>query len=208
MSRTRSQVGLDPKFLIEHNRTTYTNSSFHQSRSRIDSKSPFRKGKRLPVIPSDPLKHYRGASMGPGAYTIDRDLLPKKPKTNMEKLKVGFNSKEIRFDFMEPKKEELVKVSKEQKIMESLEFNGKDKVIGRKNPKKKRILRKQPIENFPKEDRFKDNTVIPDKIKQPGPGAYDLKGFAAKDYSKNSAFFRSRLDRLNLEKPKRNRLIV
>lgn len=153
-----------------------------------------KKKKRLPVLPPDPLKHYRGATMGPGEYEIKRDLLQNKPKTISKG--VGFNSRAIRFDFMEPKKEPKdvkTEVDKEEDIMNSLIFSRSPNEL-----KKKEFPSKIENGNFAKEDRFKDVSINPYKQKQPGPGAYDINGFAKSDFQRESAFFRSNSKRLGM----------
>lgn len=188
--RDESKKQLNAKFLIQPETANSTVTSYHRKTGSNILSSP-KKKKRLPILPPDPLQHYRGATMGPGAYEIKRDLLPKKPKSHSHG--VGFNSRSIRFDFMEPKRntQPEIKISREEEIMNSLIFS--------KNTKKKRrkiIPLKYNKGNFSKEDRFKDVSIIPDKSRQPGPGAYDIKGFASADYKQVSAFFRSNSQRL------------
>lgn len=187
---------LDTKFLIQPDQST-TLSTLGSNTSKLNFKKSNSKlsKKRLPILPPDPLKNFRGITMGPGEYEIKRDILPQKPKTNTVNLGVGFNSKSIRFDFMEPKKKikTLKKISKEEEIMKSLIFSRDAVEMNSFENDNNNNYTLNSDGNFSRDERFK---VKKAKIGLPGPGAYDIPGFADGDFHKESAFFRSNSKRL------------
>ena len=154
----------------------------------------------------DSLKHYRGASMGPGAYDIDRSILKKKPINQSEELGIAFSSSLHRFGDTNPQIDAVTG----KFIPGPKDFKGPQLYIGDQKNRRKSpagflrgvgVLNKRSSsqQTFGKLDRFQSvQEEAPDKKYFPGPGAYDprLSVDPSGSREKGSIFFRSKSKRI------------
>ena len=159
-------------------------------------KSVRRRRRQEKVPPPDPFKHFRGASMGPGAYTINRDLLPKKPISKAENLGVGFNSRQKRitqYNFSNK-----VQLKKEKKLLFEILETRKNNDQKYQNFRSVNRRNRSKVDNntFGNQTRFMDLEFLKNTSVIPGPGAYEHELLNKKKVDLASPFFRSKSRRI------------
>jgi hypothetical protein len=166
-----------------------------------------------PLNPNNIMAGHRGASLGPGAYNVNSDLIKKTFK--IPKKGVAFGGSETRFigvidanqgvinEFLTPKFQEGLKEMKESDVQDNLKIlkvgpDGNKETTDVSKPLAKEQFKSYTIGNTGKilDSKIRDFSYLKMDLEVPGPGIYDLPGAFKNRGEGLSSFFQSGSRRL------------